>query len=137
MSEGGCTRVHDDDPPPPPLWRTPASASSVTHSTAIHITLTTKSHMHNHAHQHQPSDLTDNGKDVRSRVSMTLARSSDGWTVTLVNNLGVTKRPSIAAVTDPTMAINVTLGCTWPHHHLLNSDSVPPCSICNTLLYSY
>jgi len=35
-----------------------------------------------------------------------------GWNVTLVNNLGVVKQPSTAAVIDPTQAVNVTIAAT-------------------------
>jgi hypothetical protein len=70
-----------------------------------------------HVMQRLADDLTpfilldDIGADARPRVSVSLARTAVGWSVTLVNNLGVTKQPSTAAVTDPTAAVRVTLAC--------------------------
>ena len=49
------------------------------------------------------------GADARGNVSMSLARSNAGWIVTLVNNNGVTKLPSLAAVTDASAAVSVDL----------------------------
>ena len=47
--------------------------------------------------------------DGRGRVSMSIARAPAGWQVTLVNNLGVTKQPSLPARTDASAAVEVIL----------------------------
>lgn len=56
-----------------------------------------------------PFVLESDAIDVRSRVGMSLARTNDGWRITLVNNLGVTKLPASPATVDLKLAINVSL----------------------------
>ena len=54
-------------------------------------------------------DVTTGTIDMKTQLQMLLGRSKAGWHVTLINNRGVTKHPSTAAVIDATKAVSAVL----------------------------
>ena len=67
--------------------------------------------------------LARDGTDARLEVAVSMARSHRGWIVTLVNSNGVTKQPSLPAVTNASAAVAISLACK-PEYGRLGAASV-------------